>query len=69
VSFPEGAGVSQAEVKRVKELSRLKAELAKTESRLANPDFRTNAPPDVVKKLNDRGVELQAAIDRLEPTA
>ena len=69
VSFPEGAGADQAAVRRVKEVNRLKAELAKTEARLANPDFRTNAPPDVVKKLNDRGVELQAAIDRLEPTA
>jgi valyl-tRNA synthetase len=52
----------------VKELDRLKGELAKTEARLANPDFRTNAPPDIVKKVEDRVAELRSAIDRLEPT-
>jgi valyl-tRNA synthetase len=69
VSFPAGAGASQAELKRVKELNRLREELAKTESRLANPEFKTNAPPEIVQKLEDRAGELRAAIDRLEPTA
>jgi valyl-tRNA synthetase len=69
VSFPAGAGAGQAEIKRLKELNRLKEELAKTEARLGNPEFRTNAPPDIVKKLEDRAAELRASIERLEPTA
>jgi len=66
VSFPPGAGAAQAELKRLKELNRLKDELAKTEARLANPDLRTNAPPQIVEKLEDRAAEIRAAIDRLE---
>jgi valyl-tRNA synthetase len=65
VSFPAAAGAAQAELKQLKELKRLKDELAKTEAKLANPNFRANAPPEIVKKLEDRAAELRAAIDRL----
>ncbi len=65
VSFPAGAGAAQAGLKHLKELKRLKEEVAKTEAKLANPDFRANAPHEIVKKLEDRAAELRAAIDRL----
>ena len=55
----------EAKTKQLKELKRLKEEVAKTEAKLANPDFRANAPPEIVQKLEDRAAELRAAIDRL----
>jgi valyl-tRNA synthetase len=61
VSFPHGAGDSRRQA----ELRRLESDLAKTEGKLANSDFRTKAPPDIVKKLEDRAAELRSAIDRL----
>ena len=61
VSFPHGAGDSRRQT----ELRRLESDLAKTEGKLANSDFRTKAPPDIVKKLEDRAAELRSAIDRL----
>ena len=61
VSFPQGAG----DTKRQAELRRLTSDLEKTDAKLANPDFRTKAPFDIVRKLEERAAELRAAIDRL----
>jgi valyl-tRNA synthetase len=61
VSFPEGAGDSRKQA----DLRRLKSDLAKTEAKLADPEFRAKAPFDIVRKLEERAAELRAAIDRL----
>jgi valyl-tRNA synthetase len=61
VSFPAGAGDSRRQA----ELKRLHEDLAKTEEKLANPDFRAKAPPEIVRKLEDRAADLRSAIDRL----
>jgi valyl-tRNA synthetase len=61
VSFPHGAGDSRRQA----ELRRLESDLAKTEGKLANAEFRTKAPADIVRKLEDRAAELRSAIDRL----
>ena len=66
VNFPAGAGQGQAELKRVAELKRLREDLEKTEAKLANPEFRANAPAEIVRKLEDRAAELRSAIDRLQ---
>jgi valyl-tRNA synthetase len=63
VSFPSG-GEGDGRLKA--ELKRLTADLAKTEAKLANPEFRTKAPPEIVKRLEERAAELRAAIDRLQ---
>ena len=62
VSFPVAAGDNS----RTKaQLKRLMSDLEKTEAQLANPEFRANAPFDVVRKLEERAAEIRAAIDRL----
>jgi valyl-tRNA synthetase len=61
VSFPEGAGDSRRQA----ELRRLTSDLEKTEAKLANPEVRSKAPFDIVRKLEERAAELRAAIDRL----
>jgi valyl-tRNA synthetase len=61
VSFPEGAGDSRRQA----ELRRLRSDLEKTEAKLANPEFRSKAPFDIVRKLEERAAGLRAAIDRL----
>ncbi|HSP08137.1 MAG TPA: valine--tRNA ligase [Candidatus Dormibacteraeota bacterium] len=61
VSFPAGAG----DARRVSELKRFRDELAKAEAKLANPDFTSKAPPEIVTKLRERAAELRAAIARL----
>jgi len=68
VSFPAGdSGKKSDEDKhRQAELKRLKSDLEKTETKLANPEFRNNAPPEIVSKLEDRAAEIRAAIDRLQ---
>jgi valyl-tRNA synthetase len=43
----------------------LEKTLEATERQLANPEFRANAPFDVVRKLEERAVEIRAAIERL----
>jgi valyl-tRNA synthetase len=63
VRFPAGSG----DARRQAELKRFKEDLAKTEEKLANPDFRTKAPAEVVGKLEGRAAELRAAIERLTP--
>jgi valyl-tRNA synthetase len=62
VRFPAGAGDRH----RKAELKRLTEDLEKTEAKLANPEFRAKAPPEIVRKLEDRAAELRAAIDRLQ---
>src|SRR5712692_8898342 len=61
VRFAAGAGDSR----RQGELKRLREDLVKTEDKLANPDFRAKAPPEIVRKLEDRAADLRSAIDRL----
>jgi valyl-tRNA synthetase len=61
VSFPEGAGDGRSQA----QLKRLKSDLEKTEGQLTNPEFRANAPFDIVRKLEERAAEIRAAIDRL----
>jgi len=61
VSFPEGAGDGRSQA----QLRRLKLDLEATERQLANPEFRANAPFDIVRKLEERAAEIRAAIDRL----
>jgi valyl-tRNA synthetase len=63
VAFPAGG---EGDSRRKRELKRLKDELAKTETKLANPEFFAKAPPEIVRKLEERAAELRAAIDRLE---
>jgi valyl-tRNA synthetase len=65
VEFPSAAGAGNGTVHK-KELERLRSELGRAESRLANPDFRAKAPAAVVEKERARVAELRAAIDRLE---
>jgi valyl-tRNA synthetase len=62
VSFPVASGDSS---KNQAQLKRLTSDLEKTEAQLANPEFRANAPFDVVRKLEERAAEIRAAIDRL----
>jgi valyl-tRNA synthetase len=61
VSFPAGSG----DGRRDKERKRLQEDLEKTEARLANPDFREKAPPEVVANLEERAEGLREALDRL----
>jgi valyl-tRNA synthetase len=61
VSFPTGAGDSRRQA----ELKRMREDLGKAEAKLANTDFKSKAPADVVAKLEDRAAELRAAIERL----
>ena len=61
VSFPAGAGDARQE----RECKRLRSDLERTEARLANPDFREKAPPEVVAELEDRAKGIREALDRL----
>jgi valyl-tRNA synthetase len=61
VRFPSGA----SDERRQAELKRLMEDMEKTEAKLANPDFRAKAPPEIVKKLEDRAAQLRADLDRL----
>jgi valyl-tRNA synthetase len=63
VSFPAGA----VDTRRQGELKRLREELAKAETKLANDEFKNKAPQEVVTKLEERAAELRAAIERLTP--
>jgi len=63
VSFPIAAG---AKSRNEAQLKRLTSDLEKTEGQLANPEFRANAPFDVVRKLEERAAEIRAAIERLK---
>jgi valyl-tRNA synthetase len=62
VVFPAGEG----DGRRQADLKRLTADLEKTEAKLANPEFAAKAPPEIVRKLEERAAEIRAAIDRLE---
>jgi valyl-tRNA synthetase len=62
VSFPVAAGDNS---RSKAQLKRLMSDLERTEAQLANPEFRANAPFDVVRKLEERAAETRAAIDRL----
>jgi valyl-tRNA synthetase len=61
VAFPAGAG----DARRERERRRLEDDLAKTEARLANPEFRARAPSAVVADLEDRAAATREALDRL----
>jgi len=57
----------QAELARLeKEIGRLRAELERTEKKLANPSFVDKAPPAVVQKERDKLSEQRTAIGKLE---
>ena len=43
----------------------MREDLDKTETKLANPDFREKAPPEVVANLEERAAGLREALDRL----
>ena len=64
VSFPAGADAGDSHLQA--ELKRLTEDLKKTEAQLANPEFRSKAPEEIVRKLEDRAADLRAAIDRLK---
>jgi valyl-tRNA synthetase len=64
VSFPAGADAGDSHLQA--ELKRLTEDLKKTEAQLANPEFRSKAPEEIVRKLEDRAADLRAAIDRLQ---
>jgi valyl-tRNA synthetase len=49
----------------VSELAKLQEEAKRVEAKLANPEFRTKAPPPVVEKEESRLARLKAAIERL----
>jgi valyl-tRNA synthetase len=56
-----------AELKRLaKEISKLKGDLERTETKLANPSFVEKAPPAVVQKERDKIADQQAAVAKLE---
>ncbi len=61
VSFPAGSG----DARRQKEIRRLEEDLAKVEAKLANPEFREKAPPEVVANLEARGEAARVALERL----
>ncbi|HEY8816182.1 MAG TPA: valine--tRNA ligase [Candidatus Dormibacteraeota bacterium] len=63
VSFPVAAGDKG---RNEAQLKRLASDLEKTAAQLANPEFRANAPFDVVRKLEERAAEIRAAIERLK---
>jgi valyl-tRNA synthetase len=63
VSFPAGG----VDTRRQGELKRLREDLAKAETKLANQEFKNKAPQEVVTKLEERAAELRAAIERLTP--
>ena len=62
VSFPSGTG----DARREKERQRLEEDLTKVETKLANPEFREKAPPEVVTNLEERAAATREALDRLK---
>ncbi|MEO8745766.1 MAG: valine--tRNA ligase [Candidatus Dormiibacterota bacterium] len=61
VRFPFGSG----DQRRHSEIKRLREDMEKTEAKLANPDFMAKAPPEIVKKMEERAAALRVALDRL----
>jgi valyl-tRNA synthetase len=64
IVFPAVAEADPAVTARKR--ANLEKELGRVESRLANPEFKTKAPAEVIAELEERGAELRAAIERLE---
>ena len=63
IVFPAiAAAVPSVSAKKIADLEKT---LEATERQLANPEFRANAPFDIVRKLEERAAEIRAAIDRL----
>ncbi len=60
VSFPE----AKEDGRREKEQRRLEEDLAKIEAKLANPEFREKAPPEVVANLEARAETVRMALER-----
>ena len=63
VVFPAVAAADPAVT--AKKRAELEKELERVESKLANPEFLANAPPNVVAKQHEREEEIRAAIERL----
>ena len=57
----------EAERRRQAETKRLRADLEKIETKLANRAFRERAPAEIVAKEQARAEEIRAALDRLGP--
>ena len=49
-----------------KEISKLEAELAKVRKKLANEDFLSTAPADIVVKEREKSERLSAKLEKLE---
>ncbi|MCD6039524.1 MAG: valS [Gammaproteobacteria bacterium] len=49
-----------------KEIAKLKKEVERVETKLSNPDFVDKAPPQVVKKEQEKLIENQAILSKLE---
>jgi len=61
VRFPAARGDGRQE----KEKRRLEEDLARVEAKLANPEFREKAPPEVVANLEARAEAARMALERL----
>ena len=53
------------DMRREKEQRRLEEDLARIEAKLANPEFREKAPPEVVANLEARADAARMALERL----
>ncbi|HKW69796.1 MAG TPA: valine--tRNA ligase [Candidatus Dormibacteraeota bacterium] len=62
VSFPAGA----RDAKRDKEIKKLESDLARIQAKLANSNFVSKAPQEVVDETQQRADALEAAITRLK---
>jgi valyl-tRNA synthetase len=63
VAFPRAEAADGA--RQGAELARLRADLQRVEAKLANSQFRSKAPADVVAKEEQKAADLKAAIERL----
>jgi valyl-tRNA synthetase len=61
VSFPAAKG----DGRQANEKKRLEEDLARVEAKLANPEFREKAPPEVVANLEARAEAARMALERL----
>src|SRR5258708_3091160 len=64
IVFPEVTAADPSAT--LKKKGELQKDLERTEAKLANPEFRAKAPPEIVRKLEERAAALRAPIDRLE---
>jgi valyl-tRNA synthetase len=66
IVFPEKV-ITQEQIERTqREIEKSRKELASLDTKLANEQFVTNAPPAVVQQARSRQIELRARIEKLE---